>query len=152
MSFEIITFLLSMTPINELRGTIPIAISIYGLEPRVAFFLAVLGNMVPVFFLLLFWKKGVKFLMEKSKFFNNFFNWFFKRTRKRFYKKYTVYGDLLLILIVAIPLPFTGAWTGTVVSYLFGTSYWKSVILILIGVLIAGLIVTLATMGVINFI
>ncbi len=152
MSSELITFLLSMTPINELRGTIPIAITVYNLKPTLVFLLAVLGNMVPVFFLVWFWKKGARFLMEKSKFFNKLFSWLFKRTRKRFYKKYTIYGDLLLILIVAIPLPFTGAWTGTVVSYIFGTSYWKSIYLIAIGVLIAGIVVSLGTLGVISFI
>ncbi len=152
MSSEIITFLLSMTPINELRGTIPISISLYNLKPLLAFFIAVLGNMMPVFFLVWFWKKGARFLMKRSKFFYKLFDWLFKRTRKRFYKKYTIYGDLLLILIVAIPLPFTGAWTGTLVSYIFGTPYWKSIYLIAIGVIIAGIVVTLATLGVISFI
>src|SRR6056297_3038016 len=152
MNSEIITFFLAMTPINELRGTIPIGILIYNLKPGLVFFLAVLGNIVPAFFLFWFWKKGARFLMDKSQFFNKIFNWLFKRTRKRFYKKYTIYGDLLLILIVAIPLPFTGAWTGSLVSYIFGTSYWKSVSLISMGVVIAGIVVTLATLGVISFI
>ncbi len=152
MGFELKTILLAMTPINELRGTIPLAIGLWHLSPLKAFFLAGLGNMIPVFFLLWFWKHLAGYLMKKSKTIKQLFNWFFKRTRQRFYKKHSAYGDIALILLVAIPLPFTGAWTGTVAAFLFDIPYKKSLGLIFIGVAIAGLIVTLATLGFISII
>jgi len=141
-----------MTPIFELRGTIPLAVGLWQLPLLKTFFLAVLGNIIPIFFLLWFWKNLAGYLMKKSKTINQFFNWLFKRTQKRFYKKYSIYGDMALILFVAIPLPFTGAWTGTIVSFLFDIPYKKSLGLIFIGIVIAGIIVSLATLGVISII
>ncbi len=152
MGPELKTILLAITPINELRGTIPVAISVFHLAPFKALFLAWIGNMIPIFFLLWFWKNLAGYLMKKSKLINGFFNWLFNRTRQRFYKKYSLYGDLALILLVAIPLPFTGAWTGTVAAFVFGIPYWRSLGLIFLGVVIAGLVVTLGTLGVISVI
>ncbi len=151
MWLEIKTILLAMTPINELRGTIPVAILFFGLSPVKAFLLACLGNMLPVIFLLWFWKYLSKYWASKNRLIRKFLKWIFKRTRKRFYKKYSLYGDLALILLVAIPLPFTGAWTGSIAAFLFGISYSRSLVLILAGVLIAGLIVTIITTGIYSF-
>ena len=152
MGPELKTILLSMTPINELRGTIPLAIGLWHLSPLKAVFLACMGNMIPVFFLLWFWKNLAGFLMEKSTLIDKIFNWSFKRTRRRFYKKHSLYGNLALILFVAIPLPLTGAWTGTIASFIFGMPYWKSLGLIFIGVILAGILITLGTMGIISII
>ncbi len=139
-----------MTPINELRGTIPLAVSLWHLSPGKVFLLAWIGNMIPVFFLLWFWKNLAGLLMRKSNLIKKFFTWLFERTRRRFYEKHSLYGDLALVLFVAIPLPFTGAWTGTVASFIFGMPYGKSLGLISLGVFLAGMIMTLLTMGVIS--
>jgi len=152
MGPELKTILLAMTPINELRGTIPLAIGLWHLSPLEAIFLAWVGNMIPVFFLVWFWKNLAAFLMKKNKFINQVFTRLFERTRQRFYKKHSLYGDLALVFFVAIPLPFTGAWTGTVASFIFGISYWRSLGLIFCGVIISSLIVTLATVGIISII
>lgn len=149
---EIKTILLAMTPINELRGTIPIALGLWHLQPLEAFFLAYLGNIIPVVLLLWFWGFLTRSLMKKSRAFDKIVNWFFERTRQRFYKKYSLYGDLALVLFVAIPLPFTGAWSGTVAAFLFGIPYLKSLGLISLGVAIAGIIVLAGTMGIISII
>ena len=152
MGPELKTILLAIAPVNELRGTIPIAISLWHIAPLKALFLAWIGNMLPIFFLLWFWKNLAGYLMKKSRAINRFFNWLFVRTRRRFYKKYSLYGDLALILLVAIPLPFTGAWTGTVAAFVFGIPYRRSLWLIFIGVVIAGLVVTLGTLGILSII
>ncbi len=152
MGSELITVLLAMTPINELRGTIPLAMTAFQFSPFKSFFLAVLGNMIPIFLLLWFWQNLSESLIKRSKLIKKFFFWLFKRTRKRFYKKHAFYGNLGLILLVAIPLPLTGAWTGTIAAFLFGIPYIRSLGLIFIGVLIAGLIVTLATIGITSII
>jgi uncharacterized membrane protein len=149
---EIKTILLAMTPINELRGTIPLAIGLWDLNPLKAFGLAVIGNMIPVFFLLWFWPGLSGFLIKKSRTAQKFFNWLWQRTYRKFYKKHSLYGDLALILLVAIPLPFTGAWTGTVAAFLFKIPYGKSLGLIFLGVVIAGIVVTLASLGIFSLI
>lgn len=148
---EIKTILLAMTPINELRGTIPIAVLLFNLDPVKVLFLAWFGNMLPIVFLLWFWKYLAERWASKSKLIENFLKWIFQRTKKRFYKKYSLYGDLALIILVAIPLPFTGAWTGSIAAFLFGISYRRSLGLISVGALIAGIIVTLITTGIHSF-
>lgn len=142
------TILLAMTPINELRGTIPVAILAYNFTPLKAFSLAVLGNLLPIFFLLFFWKYIFRFGAQQNSLVKNFLDWILRRTRKRFYKNYSLYGDLALILLVAIPLPFTGAWTGSLAAFLFGIPYGRALGLIAIGVLISGLVVTSLTVGI----
>lgn len=152
MGPELKTVLLAMIPINELRGTIPLAITVFHFSALKAFVLAVLGNLIPVFFLMWFWRRFAGFLMKKSRFINRFIQWLFKRTRKRFYKKYTFYGDLALFILVAIPLPFTGAWTGTIAAFLFDIPYYRSIGLIFLGIIVSGLLVTVATLGIISII
>lgn len=146
------TILISMTPISELRGAIPVALSVYHLSPLQAYFLAVLGNMIPVFILVWFWQNLSQFLAERSHFFKKLFFWIFDRTRRKTSKKFEIYGSLALILFVAIPLPFTGAWTGTICAFLFKVSYWKAIGLIFIGVLISGAIVTMVSLGALSLI
>ena len=110
---------------------------------------AVIGNMIPVFFLLWLLPAVSRFMMQKWSWANKFFAWVFERTRKRTEKQIEKYGPVALILFVAIPLPFTGAWTGSIAAFLFGIKNRKALPLIFLGVLIAGIIVTLATTGVI---
>lgn len=144
---EISTLLTAMTPIGELRVALPIALINYKLSLGPAYLLSVLGNMLPVFLLLLFWHYLVKFLMQQSKICDKFFNWLFERTRKKFAGKYEKWGKLALVIFVAIPLPLTGAWTGSVAAWLFDFKYWESILLILAGVCISGIIVSLLTLS-----
>jgi len=113
-----------------------------------ALLLAYIGNMIPIFLLLLFWKRLAWILTRRFKLFDRFFFWLFERTRKRIYNKYRIYGDIALVCFVAIPLPITGAWIGTVAAFLLGVPYWKAVGLIFLGVIISGIIVTLASLGI----
>ncbi len=144
---ELYIILLAMTPVNELRGTIPIGIGSLGLPAWKVFCLAVMGNMIPIFFLLLILPWITKFLMQRSKAFNRFFTWLFRRTREKFYKNYSLYGNLGLAIFVAIPLPMTGAWSGAVAAFLFGISYWRAIGWIFLGAALAGLIVTGLSVG-----
>ena len=144
---EIKTILLATTPINELRGTIPIALTFFHFSPIKAMFLACLGNILPIFFLLWFWKRLAVILAKHFKIFDKLFFWLFERTKKKIYNRYKIYGDIALILFVAIPFPTTGAWTGSVAAFLLGIPYWKAILLIFLGIIISGTIVTLATLG-----
>jgi len=143
------TFFLAMTPVNELRGTIPLALWVFNLPPLKAYFFAVLGNAVPPIFII-FFLKNLSNLLRKIPVFQRFFTWLFERTYQKFYKKYSFYGDLALVFFVAIPLPMTGAWTGSVAAFLFKIPYWRALLLIFLGILISGAIVTLASLGIIN--
>ncbi len=144
------TLLLSAMPISELRGAIPVAIGIYNMPWWQAFVIAVVGNMIPVFFILWFLDPVSKWLMKNFKFFNKFFTWLFDYNRKRHAKKMEIYRELALVILVAIPLPLTGAWTGSLAAFLFGIPYKKALPLIFLGVLIAGAVVTLVSVGVLN--
>ncbi|MDD2352440.1 MAG: small multi-drug export protein [Candidatus Caldatribacteriota bacterium] len=140
--------LLSTLPVLELRGSIPIAISYYHLPVLESYIFAVFGNLIPAVFLLLYLKPFSDFL-RKCPIFDIFFSWLFKRTR-RHEKKYEKYGALFLLFFVAIPLPVTGAWTGSVAAFLFGIRFWYAFPMIAGGVMIAGIIVTFANLGIIN--
>ncbi|MBU1178417.1 small multi-drug export protein [Patescibacteria group bacterium] len=146
------TFIIATLPIGELRASIPIAILEYDMHPAWSFILSIVGNMVPVFIGLAALNLLVGWLRKKVKLFDRFFTWLFSWTQRRHQKKFKRWGDLALIVLVAIPLPMTGAYTGAMASYVFGVPPKRAIPLIFIGVLIAGIIVTAATMGVFSFI
>ena len=138
--------LLSIAPISELRGAIPTGIA-FGLNPLSVFVLSIILNSL-IFFPIYFGLKLFYKYFKKYKFVRNQI----KRIRKKGHKSMENYGVWGLLLFVAIPLPFTGVWTGSIIAWLFDLEWWKSFLVILIGVIIAGLIVSLSTMGVINLI
>jgi uncharacterized membrane protein len=144
-------FLTAMTPIGELRASIPLGLTILHQPWFLVFVVSVVGNMIPPIFILWLFPKFSAWLMSHSKLMNRFFNWLFERTRKKAHDKIEKYGDLALIIFVAIPLPNTGAWTGTLAAWLFGIPPKRALPNILYGVIIAGIIVTLITTGLINF-
>lgn len=140
---EIKVFLISMIPIFELRGSIPIGIHKYDLSYWSVIPISIFGNMVPIFFILLFFDFVTK-LCYKVPIFKKILEAIFARTRKKsqVIKKYEEIG---LMLFVAIPLPITGAWTGSLAAYLFGLRFWKSILFIFLGVLIAATVVSFLT-------
>lgn len=144
------TFIAAMTPIGELRLAIPLALAKFDLSITEAYIIAVLGNLVPVVFLLLFLEAASLFLIGRSRTFERFFAWLFARTRSRVVHKYEAYGYAVLVLFVAIPLPITGAWTGSAAAYLIGIPFWRAFGLIATGVMISGIVVTLASVGIIS--
>ncbi len=148
---EIKTILIAMTPISELRGAIPIALFQYQLSPLSAFFYSVLGNMIPSIFLLLYLEKVSNFLSSKSNLFKRVINWFFDKTRAKHSQRFEKSKVLALMLFVAIPFPVTGAWTGSVCAFLFNIPFKKALSAIFTGVIIAGIIITILSLGIINF-
>lgn len=142
------TFITAMTPIGELRAAIPLALTRYSLSFWEAYVLAVIGNMVPIFFIVYLLEPVSEFLSKHFKFFKWFFHWLFERTRKKHSKKFEVLEETALVTFVAIPLPVTGAWTGAVAAFVFGIPPKKSLPLIFLGVLIAGVVVSVITLGI----
>ena len=142
----LITFLISMVPVVELRGAIPYGIA-QGLNPWLTYALAVVGNMLPVPFILLFIRRiftWMKRYPKMAKVAEKFEARAAKKSGK--VKKSETIG---LCLLVAIPLPGTGAWTGALVAALMNMRIKRALPTIFAGVLVAGLAVTLImTLGI----
>ena len=147
---EAITFLVAALPVSELRGAIPLAILKFGFSPTKAIFISFLGNILPVFPLLIGLEKISEYLSHKFYWFNRFFNWLFSRMRQKHEGHFHYWGDLALLIFVAIPLPLTGAYSGAVAAFVFGIpkkhAFWS----IILGVLAAGIIVTFITVSGVN--
>lgn len=135
---------ISMLPWIELRGGIPFAILEYHWQWWQALPISIVGNMVPVPFILLLFSIVEK-ILRKYPIFDRSLDKLFEKTRKKASSKIKKYEELALILFVAIPLPFTGAWTASLIAYLFDLDIKKSILTIFLGVVIAGVIVTILT-------
>lgn len=143
-SKEMVVLIFSALPISELRGGIPLALS-FGFSYAKAFWLAILGNSIIIIPTLLLLDSASKFIM-RWKTGERFFNWLFSRTR-RHSDSVEKYGAIGLAIFVAIPLPMTGAWSGCIAAYIFGIKFRHALPSIFLGVVAAGVIVLLTSMG-----
>ncbi|MBU4220153.1 MAG: small multi-drug export protein [Euryarchaeota archaeon] len=149
---ELIVVLIAMLPLAELRVSIPIAIYAFELDPFTAFYLSVIGNMIPVIPLLLFLEPVSNYL-RRWRIGDIFFTWLFERTQRKHNDNFEKYGSIGLAIFVGIPLPVTGAWTGCAAAFVFGFKFKNAFLAILAGVIIAGAVVTTLTyMGIKIFI
>ena len=142
-------FFTSMIPWWESRYAIPMAMLYFNWPWYQAMPIAILGNILPIPFVLLFFRHAEKFL-RNYKFWTKLMDWLFTKTRKRADAKVKRYEHIALLLFVAVPLPFTGAWTGSLIAYLFDLKFTKSIITIFIGIIIAALIMIALTLTVGN--
>ena len=145
----LLVFIISLLPILELRGGI-LAASLINLDPINAYISAMIGNIIPVPFILLFIAKILKW-MEKSKinFFNKISKWLNDKVDKN-KEKIEKYGYLGLVLFVGIPLPGTGAWTGCLIAAVLEMNKKKSFISIMLGILMASIIMMLLSYGIVS--
>ena len=149
----LIVFLISMIPIVELRGAIPVAVSLQDsmkLNMFWAYIVCIIGNMLPVPFIFFFARKILEWGKDK-KYIGKFFTFCIEKGEKGGQKLQAKAGRGLfvaLMLFVGIPLPGTGAWTGTLAASFLDMDFKKSVIAVMCGVVIAGIIMGLASMGV----
>lgn len=148
---RLITFLVAMTPISELRGAIPLALGFYKLSVYSAFFWAVAGNLLSTIIVLLILEPITNYIYHHNYYLNRFFSWLFEMTRKKHSHKFEIWGAVALVTFVAIPLPLTGAWSGAIAAFVFGIPFKKSFPLIALGVIIAALIVTFVSLGLLKF-
>lgn len=141
----IITFLVSMVPIIELRGAIPIATGM-GLSPWIAIPIAIVGNLLPVPFIIVFIKRIFAWMRRVSTKLNRVVDKMEAKAEKNKAKvlKYAFWG---LALFVAIPLPGTGAWTGALVAAMLDMPLKKAFPSVVIGVLGAGIIISFVSYG-----
>jgi len=145
---ELIVFLISATPVIEVRGAVPIAFLYFKMPVFNTLLLCVLGSILPIIPILWFLNTATEKL-RKINVFNKFFEWLFARTRS----KSKIIEDFELVgltLFVAIPFPGTGVWTGCVAAYLLGLPWIPTFICATIGTTIASLILWAASSGFIN--
>ena len=143
---SLVIIIIAAMPVIELRGAIPVAINILDTPWLPAFFLAIIGNMLPVPFILrlLHWLTNS---LSRYRLCKRFFDWTFTRTRARS-GVIEQYKKLGLTLFVAVPIPLTGAWTGAIAAVILGIPFRDAMQHIFFGVVIAGVIVTaLSLMG-----
>jgi uncharacterized membrane protein len=146
---EWVVLIVSALPVAELRLAIPLGLS-FGMSLEKVFVLSVIGNIIPIA-PILFLLDPVSQRLRRFKIWARFFEWLFARTKKRAQtvQKYEALG---LALFVAIPLPVTGAWTGSVAASLFKIRFRYAFIAAVAGVICAGVIVSLlSTLGIITW-
>ena len=145
----LICFFVSMVPLIELRGAIPFAVG-FDLPLLPSYIVCVIGNMVPVPFIYLFARKVLEWGADKPVI-GKFFTWCLQKGEKGGQKLQQKAGRGLfwaLLLFVGIPLPGTGAWTGTLAASLLDMDFKSSVTAVLLGVVLAGIIMGVASTGV----
>ena len=140
ISEGLIVIIVSALPIVELRGALPLAINLFHIPWYWALCLAVIGNLFPVPFLLLL-LESIARVVSRVESGRKLVDWAFHHTRQRgrIIERYERVG---LVLFVAIPLPMTGAWTGSIAAFLFGLKFRHAFLTIFCGIIIAGAIVT----------
>jgi len=149
----LITFLVAMVPIVELRGAIPIWVGL-GVPTAAAYVLAVIGNMIPVPFIYFFARKILRWGKDK-RIIGKFCRLCLKKGAKGGKKlQAKAKGGVFLALFafVAIPIPGTGAWTGTLAASILKLDFKKSIIAVILGVLVAGIIMGMISAGIFGLI
>ena len=141
-------FVVSMLPIIELRGAIPFGIEGLDMSWLRVFVISVFGNMIPVPFVIWIIRPLIEWLL-KSRMFSKVGKWIDERTKRKS-ESVTKYKKLGLFILVAIPLPGTGAWTGTLAASILDMDFKSSVLACMGGVLLAGIIMGVASTGVLG--
>lgn len=137
----LVTLIISMVPIIELRGAIPVAVLLHDLDPVLACLVSVVGNILPVPFIIIFIRKIFAWIRKRIPKLNSFIDRLEEKgkSKKKTVEKYGFWG---LFLFVAIPLPGTGAWTGALIAAMMDMRLKRAFPSILLGVITAGIIVT----------
>ena len=146
---ELIVFIISLFPVLELRGGL-IAAALLGVEPLNAYIVSIIGNLLPIPIILLFLAKILDWMENsKVKFFKKIATWLRKKADKN-KPKIEKYGYIGLILFVGIPLPGTGAWTGSLVATALNMNKKKAFLCTIVGVLIASIIMMIVSYGILD--
>ena len=149
----LIVLLISMVPLIELRGAIPVAVGMdLGLPEWLVLIIAIIGNIIPIPIIYFFARKVLNWGAKRNwKPFKEFCNFCLKKGEKggeKLLKKTGKYGTFFaLFLFVAIPLPGTGAWTGTLAASILNLDFKKTTIAIIAGIIVAGLVMLAAPLG-----
>lgn len=147
------TFLWSITPFLEMRASVPLGLTTFGLSAIETVLISTLGGIITAAIVLKLLPYIVHFLEKHIPIFHKLVQKIFTKTRSKHSKKMGKLGSLFLVLFVAIPIPGSGAWSGVLIAYLFGIPYWRAIILVGIGILSSATIMailTLSAKGILN--
>jgi len=142
---EMATFLMSMTPIGELRLAIPVGILVYKLPVWKVFILAIIGNSIPPLIVLILAGKFHSWISKKSGYFAAKWIKTLNRAQEKFERDYKKYGLIGLMVFIGIPVPWTGAYTASLAAFVFGIRFKSAWPYFLAGISIAAVITTLVT-------
>lgn len=146
---EILVFIISCLPILELRGGL-LAASLLEVDPLIAYVISIIGNLLPVPFILFFIKRIITWLRNsKIKFFNKIAKFLDEKVQKN-KEKIEKYGYIGLLLFVGVPLPGTGAWTGCLLAAVLDMDRKKSFVSVMCGVLMASIIMMVISYGIVG--
>ena len=142
----LVPLILAALPLIELRGAIPVGVVVMGMDPASVFALAVLGNMLPVPFLILGFEPLRTWASGRSKSMKNLFDWLFERSRRAAsrFKEGSIFAAL--VAFVGVPLPGTGAWSGSLICSVLGLPFLRGLLANFLGVVIAAVAVTALTL------
>lgn len=145
---QLATFIIGMIPVGELRAGIPLGVAFFHLSLPEATLYAVLGTMVPIYFILWLLEDISNWLRKHFTIAEKFFAWLFHHTQEKMKGRVEKYGLLAIGIIAAIPIPVLGgAWTAALAAFVFGFDKKKSFWIIFAGTIIAGIIVGALTAG-----
>ena len=147
MPDELLTFLAAMTPIGELRLSIPLGVGEYGLAWPLVLALSIAGNMLPVPFLIWGLRTVGGRIERMDNVLGRLLRWRTRSVEARWGEPIRRQGFPAIVLLVAIPLPFTGAWTGSLAVWALGVPATRGLMAIATGILIAGAVVTALTLA-----
>ncbi|MBR3614295.1 MAG: small multi-drug export protein [Clostridia bacterium] len=143
---EILVFIISLMPILELRGGL-LAAALLGLDPLPSYIISIIGNVLPVPFILLLITKILAWMKKsKVKFFNKIANWLDEKVEKH-KGQIEKFGYLGVVLFVGIPLPGTGAWTGSLIASVLNMDKKKTFAAVLVGIVMASIIMMILSFG-----
>ena len=143
-------YLISMMPLIELRGSIPVGL-VMEFTPLSVFLLTFPASLIPAPFIILLIKKIFEWLEKHSKFFERLIERIIRRNNDKHRDKIDKYGLWGLLIIVAIPLPGTGVWSGSLAAALFDFKFKPALMVIVIGNFIAAIAILLISMGALSF-
>jgi len=146
LSNYLYTFLISITPVLELRAAIPLGYLTLGLNIWVSTILSVLGGIMVAAITLKLLPPVVQFFLNFT-IFKPIINWVLHKTQSKHAARFSTLGRIILVTLVALPIPGSGAYMGSLVAYLFGVKYKSALKLISTGVIISGISVALLTLA-----
>lgn len=145
---EILVFIISLMPILELRGGL-LAAALLGLDPLPSYIISIIGNVLPVPFILLLITKVLAWMRNsKVKFFNKIAKWLDEKVEKH-KGQIEKFGYLGVVLFVGIPLPGTGAWTGSLIASVLNMDKKKTFLAVMVGLVMASIIMMILSFGIV---
>lgn len=134
-------------PVVEVRGSIPLGILVYNLNPIIVFIASFIGNIIPAPLILILLER-IENTLVRFNLTRNIYLKYINNVRVRSRRYIEKYGFIGLTLFVALPLPSTGVWTGSLVAHIFGLDFWRALKAIILGSLVASTLITILTLTV----